>query len=169
MDSLRDLFVHDLRETYRLERRLVGVQAELAERATVDRLARAFADHAEETAEHAERIEAVFAALDAAPEERESPVIEALDRERRIVEDRVEDDDLRDVAALRWAAKTERVEIATYDGLLQLAGRLEPGADAVEPLEANLESEEAALDRLQLLAGAPELEPVWERLTTGEP
>lgn len=165
LNSLRDLFLHELRGAYRMETRLVRILDQMADNATNDQLAQGFADHAEETATHVERVEQVFAALDSEPEERECPLVEALDEERRTVEESVEDPDLLDMAYLGAGMKTERIEATTYDSLIQIAGKLDLGEDVVDPLEANRESEEDALDELQLLAGASELKSLWDRLT----
>ncbi len=164
IDSLHDMFVFELQSAYHMERRLVEILEEMAENATNDRISAAFADHAEETEAHVERLREVFHALDRDPQERNDPVLEALDQQRRTMEGSVGDEDLLNMFYLGAGTKTERVELTTYDSLIQLAEKLELGDDVVEPLEANRESEKEALDQLQLLTGASELKALWERL-----
>ena len=54
----------------------------MAVKPTNERIASGFADHRKETEGHVRRIERAFEAMGRPPEERECPVVEALDEER---------------------------------------------------------------------------------------
>ena len=163
IDSLEDTFVHELQGAYHMEMRLIDVLEEMATKATNDTISEGFADHAEETKDHVERLREVFHAIDRDVQERNCPIVEALDEERRTVEESVSNDELLNMFYLGAGMKTERVELTTYDSLVQLAGKLELGDDVTDPLEANRSSEKDTLDQLQTLAGASELKSLWER------
>lgn len=165
LDTTHDLFVHELRGAYHMERELVEALDEMAMRATNDRISTGFADHRDETREHVERVEEAFRAMGLEPEERECAVVEALDEERRTVEDAVGDRDLLNQFYLGAGMKTERVEITTYEGLLTMADRLDLDDDVTDPLQLNLDSEETTLKELRTLSTASDLKQLWEKLT----
>lgn len=164
IDDLDDMFLHELQAAYHMETRLVEILKEMAANATNDRISAGFADHAEETKEHVERVEKVFTTLGLYVQERNCPIVEALDQERTIVEESVSDEDLLNMFYLGAGMKTERIEITTYDSLVRLAEKLQLGEGVIDPLEANRESETEILDQLQILAGASDLKSLWERL-----
>lgn len=164
INSLNDMFVYELQGAYHMERRLVDILDEMAENATNDRISAGFADHRDETKEHAERVREVFHALDRQPEERECQLVEALDEERQNFEGMVHDD-LLNLFYIGAGIKTERIELTTYDSLLTIADRLEYGSDVTDPLKANERSEDKTLSKLQTLSTASELKSLWQKLT----
>lgn len=164
MESLQDLFVHQLQGAYRTERHLVDSLDEMARNAEHDAVAGAFADHRDETKQHAERLRSVFEALDLEPQERPVPVVEALDEERAAVEETVRDEELLDVFYVNAGVKTERIELTAYEGLLVLARRLELDDEVVEKLEANRDGDEDALQQLQTMTTASNLDSLFQRL-----
>ncbi|QLG29713.1 ferritin-like domain-containing protein (plasmid) [Halorarum halophilum] len=164
-DTMHDLFVHELRGAYHMERRLVEILDEMAMNATNDRISTGFADHRDETRQHVERVEEAFRALGLEPEERQCAVVEALDEEREIVEEGVTDPDLLNQFYLGAGMKTERIEITTYDSLLTMADRLDLGDDVTDPLQRNRDSEDTALKELKALSTASDLKDLWDSLT----
>lgn len=164
INSMRDMFVHNLRGAYHMERRLVGILDEMAENATNDKIATGFADHRDETERHVERLEEVFQALGETPEERDCPIVEALDQERRTVEAAVSDPDLLNMFYLGAGMKTERIEITTYESLLLAADRLDMDDDVTDRLEANLDNEESTLKELRSMSKASDLKSLWQKL-----
>ena len=163
IDSLDDLFAHELRGAYHMELRLVDSLDEMAANATNDRISGGFETHRDETKKHVERVRNVFAALGEPPEERDCAIVEALDQERQIVEQAVRDPDMLNLFYLGAGMKTERIELTTYDSLIMTAEKLGLGDEVTDPLEQNRDSEEDTLDQLQVLAGASEVKTLWER------
>lgn len=163
--SLHDQFVHELRGAYHMEMRLVDILDEMAENATNDRISAGFADHRDETKEHVERVRDVFQALDLPPEERECSIVEALDQERRTVEESVRDRNLLNTFYLGAGIKTERIELTTYDSLLLIADKLDLRDEVTDPLLANRDSEKKTLDKLQTMSKASDLKSLWKRFT----
>ncbi|RQG98685.1 DUF892 family protein [Natrarchaeobius oligotrophus] len=165
MDSLEELFVHRLAQQYYVEQELVDALDEMAIDATNERLSRGFTDHRDETRTQVERIEDVFAALDRPAEARDSPVLDALEEERRDLEREITDDDLRNMVYLNAGMTTERFEMTAYERLSTMAGELGYGDAVRKPLESNYDEEKAAYRELSAMETASELKSLWERLT----
>lgn len=165
IESMHDLFVFELQGAYHMEKQLVETLDEMALKATNDRISQGFADHRDETERHVERIEEVFDVIKRPSEERPCPVVEALDEDRRTVEENVQDQELLNLFYLGAGMKTERIELTTYDSLLTLADRVDLGDEVKAPLRQNRESEEDTLDQLQTLSTTSDLKQLWQRLT----
>jgi ferritin-like metal-binding protein YciE len=60
LNSLRDLFIEELRDLYSAETQLVGALPKMAEAAASQELASAFKHHLEETRGHVSRLESIF-------------------------------------------------------------------------------------------------------------
>lgn len=153
VDTPAEMFEHSLAETYYVENRLVDELDEMAAEADNDHLAEGFADHQAETLDHVARLESVFYALDLEPRERESLVFDALAEERERFAAETTVGALRDLYEMQAATKAERLEIASYEGLLTLADHLEYPDGVTDPLAESLSEERAALRRLE---GLPE-------------
>lgn len=167
IDNLDDLFVHKLAQQYSVENELVGALDEMALTATNDRLSRGFADHRDETREQIERIERVFSALDRPAEEREDPVLDALEAERREMENLIDDEDLLNTVYLGAGMMTERIEMTAYESLTMMAHQLELGADVTDPLQQNYDEEKSAYRELDAMSTASDMKSLWDRLTPG--
>ncbi|WP_232688473.1 DUF892 family protein [Halobacterium zhouii] len=150
VNTLEELFEHELQDIYFAEHELLDVLEELAEQTEDEEIAQAFRDHREETEHHVERVEQVFDMIGEPPEEAECKGIEGLVEEHDQFMNRSPDQAIADVYNLTAAQKTEHYEIAAYGNLALLADRL--GMDeAGDLLHENLEEEEDALDTLATL------------------
>jgi len=166
IQTLRDLFLHELRGAYYMEGVLVDELDEMASTVTNDRISRSFADHREETREHVRRLQDVFEALEVKPEERPVPVVDAIVDECRTTDEMVSDADLLNMSYLSAGMKTERIEITTYDSLLQMAKQLELDDNVTDPLKKNRDDEKDTLDSLESLSTGSELKSLWKRLVS---
>src|SRR5215213_11000909 len=66
-NSLRELFIEELRDAYDAEKRLARALPKLSKAATSESLQMAFADHAAETEDQVTRLEQVFRAIGETP------------------------------------------------------------------------------------------------------
>lgn len=164
IETLQDLFVDELREAYYVETNLEGELDHMAMRASNDSISTGFADHRDETRMQIERLESAFAALDLQPEERRSPVLDALVEERERFEELIDDDDLLDIVYLGAGMKTERVEMTMYEGLLMNARKLDLSDDVTDPLDENHDEEKQTFEELRSLSGGSELKSLLGRL-----
>ena len=60
LNSLEDLFVHELKDLLSAEKQLVKALPKMAKGATSDALRESIEDHLEQTKGHVERLEAIF-------------------------------------------------------------------------------------------------------------
>ncbi|GAB3674765.1 YciE/YciF ferroxidase family protein [Halopiger thermotolerans] len=163
--DLEELFHHKLAQQYHIEQELVETLDEMAINATNDRLSEGLADHRDETRQHVQRLEDVFAALDRPAERREAPILDALETERTTMEDAIEDDDLRNMMYINAGMMTERIEMTAYEGLTTMANKLDYGDDITDPLESNHDEEKSAYRELSAMESASEMKSLWDRLT----
>jgi ferritin-like metal-binding protein YciE len=111
-------------------------------------LAKAVAEHLEQTREHGPRLEAVFRAVDAEPSSNLSPPVEKLAQHHDELAGSFANDRIADVFHAAAAAATEHHELAAYDAVLALAPAVELPDDARKLLEQNRSEEADALQRL---------------------
>lgn len=161
MNTLNELFEHELEDIYYAEHELLDVLEELAEQTDDEEISQAFRDHREETQQHVERVEQVFDMIGEPPEEEECEGIQGLVREHDQFLDQDPDQKMLDVFNLTAAQKTEHYEIAAYGNLALIADRL--GMDeAGDILHENLEEEEATLEKLKDLTDNYDYEQLKE-------
>lgn len=181
VETLRDQFLYDLRGQYYVETTLADALDRLVDQTAVDSLdeapdaelrdalASAFADHRDETDEHVDRLERAFEALDRQPDARPSPPIDGIVEEKERFTNVVLNDAARPLHYLDTGLKTERLEVRTYESLLANAERLDAPDDAIAALEANLDDEREALQRLEELADGSATESLRDRLADRSP
>lgn len=163
--DLHDKFVYDLQEMYYIENRLVDVLDDLAMDAANEELGEGFREHREQTREHVTRLEDVFRAIDEPPEQRSSPVFDALLTEReQFLEEAGGDEDLRDLYDLGAGVKNEHLEIAGYEGLIQTARKLDLSREVTNALNQNLDEEQETKKQLKMLGEDSTLRKVFARL-----
>src|SRR5437868_1810177 len=78
MESLQDLFVHDLKDLYNAEIQLTKALPKMAKAANEPALKQAFQTHLKETEGHVERLEQIFEELDESPKGKKCKAMEGL-------------------------------------------------------------------------------------------
>lgn len=162
--TLDDLFEYRLQGAYYVENRLVDALDELQTSATSETLVDAFAEHRDETERHVERLRTVFEATGIPATERNVPSVDGLLEEKRAFDAAGRDEDLQNLFYVELARKSEQLEITTYDGLLDLADRLNLGDDVIEPLRQTKREEESALEKLETVSGGSEFDSLLDHL-----
>jgi ferritin-like metal-binding protein YciE len=150
-DSLRDLYVHELKDVLHAEKQLVKALPRLAEQATAPELRAALRDHRVVTEEHVRRLETIFDDLGQAARARRCVGMEGLIAEgQELIEEDLEPRVL-DAALIASAQRVEHYEIAAYGTLRTYARQL--GFDRhAELLQRTLDEEGAADKRLTQIA-----------------
>jgi len=159
-NDVEDMFVHQLERMYYVENRLVDTLDEMASEANNDKLQRGFADHRDETREQVERLERAFDALGHTPQESQSHVLDALQKEHEEFAAQSPDGELQDLFDMQAGMKTERFEITGYEGLLMLAKKIDVGDDVTDPLEDNLSEEKSTLRELEGLSKGSKIKSI---------
>lgn len=151
MEAFQELYIAELQEAGSLERMLVDALPRLAEAASDDGLKRAFREHAEETREQLEDVEAILQKLNADPQEHKDQSMQRLVQESAKMVDLVEPGPVRDAALIASAQRIEHYEMAVYGTLAAYAKHL--GYDQEHQiLRGILEQEKDADELLSELA-----------------
>jgi ferritin-like metal-binding protein YciE len=151
MTTLNELFDHELKDIYYAEHQLVEALQTLADESSDENIRKAFQSHRKETQGHIKRLDQVFKSLGEKPTPETCPGIDGLLKEKKAFAKEKPSDEILDFYNLAAAQKTERYEITAYESLIEMADALGRSA-IVTQLEANLQEEEAALQKLKGLA-----------------
>jgi ferritin-like metal-binding protein YciE len=151
MESIEELFEHELKDILGGEQALVDALEQMAEETSDREIKKAYLQHRKETQGHIKRIEKIFRSLGQKPEAESCPGIEGLIKEKRVFMREKPTEELLEFFNVGAAQKVERYEITSYESLIDMADKLGLSA-AVELLEENLQEEEAALNKLKAIA-----------------
>ena len=146
LQSLKDLFVEQLRDLYSAETQLVEALPKLASAASHDELRQAFEHHLEETRGHVDRLREVFEQLGTTPGGETCKAMKGLIAEGDEIVKAEGDSAVKDAALIAAAQRVEHYEIAGYGTVRTLAGELDLG-DARDLLDQTLD-EESSADKL---------------------
>jgi ferritin-like metal-binding protein YciE len=145
--KLEEFFIEELKDIYWAEKHLTKALPKMQKASTSEELASAFADHLTATEEHVSRLEEAFEMMGETPKAKKCEAMEGLVKEaEELIEDTEDDTSTRDVGLILGAQKVEHYEIATYGGLITLAGTL--GRDDVAELLKQTLAEEKEADEL---------------------
>jgi ferritin-like metal-binding protein YciE len=151
IESLDDLFMHELKDILDAERQLVKALPHLAEAAESEDLRAGFEQHLAESKEQIGRLESIFESFDEAARGRHCAGMEGLINEGQELIKEVDPSPFRDAGLICAAQKVEHYEIAAYGTLVEYAKIL--GLDeAAELLKASLGEEKEADEKLTQIA-----------------
>jgi ferritin-like metal-binding protein YciE len=151
IESMSDLFVHQLQDIYYAEKRIVGALPDMIAKATSPELKSAFEAHLGETKNHVKRVERVFQLHGAEPKQVDCPAIDGIIEEADEVGSEVEDKKVLDAALIASAQAVEHYEMTRYGTLVAWAKTL-GRADCAQILQQNLAEEKAADEKLTVIA-----------------
>lgn len=149
--GFRDLYLAELEEAVSFERLQVEALGAISEKASDDRLKRAFREHRNATARHVESIEALLRKHQADPRAHEDQSVQRLVGESEKMASLVEAGPLRDAALIASLQRIEHYEIAVYGTLIAYATVLGFDDDR-QILSGILEQEKDADDLLSDIA-----------------
>src|SRR5206468_6740108 len=149
--TLEDLFHDTLKDIYFAEKKILTALPKMAKAAQSEELKEAFQKHESETEEHVERLDQVFAELDARPSGKTCDAIVGIIEEGQEVMKEYKGSPALDAGLLAAAQAVEHYEISRYGTLKTWAEELGL-ADAAELLEETLEEEEATDEALTEIA-----------------
>src|SRR5581483_11332485 len=134
LDSLEDVFVHQLNDLYSAEDQLVEALPKMAEAASNGELRKALEHHLQETKDHRDRVE-------------ECKAMKGLIEEgEEVIQTSGADSAAKDAALIAAAQRVEHYEIAAYGTARTLAGEL--GHDEAKDLLDQTLDEESNADKL---------------------
>jgi ferritin-like metal-binding protein YciE len=151
LESLRDLFVDELKDLYSAEHQLLKALPKMAKAATATDLKRAFESHLKETKGQVERLEQVFASLEVSPRGKKCKAMEGLVEEGAELMKEDADPDVMDAGLIAAAQRVEHYEMAGY-GCVRTYAQLLGETKAATLLQKTLDEEGAADKKLTQIA-----------------
>jgi ferritin-like metal-binding protein YciE len=124
LDTLKDLYIDEIKDLYSAERQLVKALPKMAKAASDTQLQQAFRTHLKETAEHAARLEQICKDLGVSPRGKKCVAMEGLIEEGSELIKENADPDVLDAGLISKAQRVEHYEIAGYGTLRTYAHQL---------------------------------------------
>jgi ferritin-like metal-binding protein YciE len=150
-NSLRELYVDELRDLYNAETQLVKVLPKMAKASSNDGLREAFEEHLRQTSEHVSRLEEIFERLEEKPTGKKCRAMDGLVKEGSETMKEDYDGEVMDAAIIAAAQRVEHYEIAAY-GTVRDFARILGESQQVSLLEQTLDEEKQADKKLTELA-----------------
>jgi ferritin-like metal-binding protein YciE len=151
LETLKDLYIHELKDLHSAEKQLVKALPKMAKAATNEDLAAGFEEHLEQTEEHVARLEKILASHDESIRGPKCKGMEGLIEEGKEMMEEEGDDDVRDAGLISAAQRVEHYEIAGYGCARTYAEELGDDTGA-SLLSHTLEEEKATDEKLTELA-----------------
>jgi ferritin-like metal-binding protein YciE len=151
LDTLKKLFVEELRDLYSAENQLLKALPKMAKGASSEELKQAFEDHFEQTKDHVDRLEEIFKGLDESPKGKTCHGMQGLVEEGSEILNKHGEASVLDAGIIAAAQKVEHYEIASY-GTVRTFANLLGEDEAAELLQQTLDEEGDADKRLSELA-----------------
>jgi ferritin-like metal-binding protein YciE len=151
LDTLKKLYVEELRDLYNAENQLLKALPKMAKGASSDELRQAFEDHLAETKGHVERLDEIFEELDESPKGKTCKAMKGLVEEGSEILEEEGEESVLDAGIIAAAQKVEHYEIASY-GTVRTWATLLGEEEAADLLQQTLDEEGEADKRLNELA-----------------
>jgi len=151
INSLRELYVEQLRDLYDAENQLIKALPKMAKEASSDELRQGIEEHLEQTRGHAERLEQIFEQLGEKAKGKKCKAMQGLlDEGKEVLEEDMEED-TKDAAIIAAAQRVEHYEISGY-GTARTYANLLGENEAAGLLEETLNEEKETDKKLTQLA-----------------
>ena len=151
MQTIEELFEHELKDIYSAETALLDALEQMAGESTDREIKRAFTQHRKETQAQIKRLEKIYKSLGRKADAGTCPGMEGLLKEKKLFMRERPSPELLEFFNVGASQKVERYEITAYESLIDMAEKLGMN-DAVELLEESLQEEETALNKLKTIA-----------------
>ncbi|MGH7651854.1 MAG: ferritin-like domain-containing protein [Gemmatimonadaceae bacterium] len=146
MDTLKDLYVEEIKDLYSAEKQLVKALPKMAKAANTPELQQAFRTHLKQTAEHAARLERICQELGVSPRGKKCVGMEALIEEGSELIQEDPEPEVLDAGLISKAQHVEHYEMAGYGTVRTYARQL--GFDNQADLLQRTLDEEGETDHL---------------------
>lgn len=150
-NSLRELYIDELRDLYNAETQLVKVLPKMAKASGNERLRKAFEEHLRQTSDQVSRLEQIFEQLEEKPSGKKCLGMVGLVKEGAETMGEDYAADLKDAAIIGAAQRVEHYEMAGY-GTVRAIAELLGENEHVSLLNQTLEEEKQADKKLTELA-----------------
>ncbi len=151
LDSLKKLYVEELKDLYSAEKQILKALPKMAKAASATPLKEAFKAHLEETKGQVERLDQIFQALGTNPKGKKCKAMEGLVEEGKELMEEDADPAVLDAGLIAAAQRVEHYEIAGY-GCVRTYAKLLGENQAMRLLQETLDEEGATDKKLTQLA-----------------
>jgi ferritin-like metal-binding protein YciE len=151
MESLKELYVDELKDLYSAEKQLVKALPRMAKNASNPELKQAFTDHLEETEGHIERLEQIFEMLGERAGGKKCKGMEGLIEEAKEMLEEDASEEVLDAGLISKAQHVEHYEMAGYGTVRTYAQQLGLD-DQAQLLQQTLDEEGKANELLTQIA-----------------
>lgn len=145
INSLGDLFMHEIRDLYNAETQLVEALPKMAQAASGSELQEAFNSHLDETRSQVDRLERIFDQLNESPQGEKSEAMAGMIRQGEEIIQKEGPEAVKDAALIAAAQRIEHYEISGYGTARTYAEEL--GHEEVANLLDEILSEEKSTDQ----------------------
>ena len=146
MDSLKDLYIDELKDLYNAENQLTKALPKMAKKASAPELKRAFQEHLKQTEGHVNRLEKIFKSLGEKPTGKTCKAMKGLIEEGSEMLEEDGPESVIDAGIIAAAQRVEHYEMADY-GVVRTFALVLGESDAQELLQETL-NEEGATDEI---------------------
>ena len=152
LDSLRNLYLHELKDIYSGEQQILKALPKMAQAASSPELRAAFEEHREQTRGHVDRLEQIFQKLDEPAKGQKCKGVEGIiDEGQEILKDEDTPPAVVDAALIAAAQRVEHYEMAVYGTICNYARRL-GFEDQARLLQQTLQEEKETDQKLTTIA-----------------
>ena len=151
LESLKDLYIHELKDLYSAENQIIKALPKMAEAATDSKLVAGFKKHLEETKEHASRLENILKSHDESARGPKCKGMEGVIKEGAEMIEEDAEDEVRDAGLISAAQRVEHYEMAGY-GTARTYAQLLGDNQGATLLQKTLDEEGATDKKLTQLA-----------------
>jgi len=151
LKSLRDLYVHELKDIYSAEKQIIAALPKMTKATQHEELVAAFEEHLEQTQVHLQRVEKILKELGETTKGDKCKGMEGLLEEASKMLEEDTTPDVLDAALIGAAQKVEHYEIASY-GTVRTYAEVLGEDEAAELLQMTLDEEVETDEKLTELA-----------------
>jgi len=151
LESLKDLYLEQLKDLHSAESQLVDALPKMADAASAPELKNAFREHLAQTRQHVERLEQIFKRLGESPKGETCEGMKGLIKEGEAMIKMKGEPEVIDAGLIAAAQRVEHYEIAGY-GTVRTYAELLGEQEAVRLLERTLQEEEETDEKLTEIA-----------------
>ncbi len=151
LETLKDLYIHELKDLYSAEKQIIKALPKMAKAAANKQLAAGFEEHFEQTKDHAARLEKILTSYDESTRGAKCQGMEGLIKEGDEMIEEDAEDEVRDAGLIAAAQRVEHYEMAGY-GCARTYAKLLGDQHGAQLLQVTLTEESDTDKKLTKLA-----------------
>src|SRR5712672_1209745 len=153
LDSLKDLYIHELKDLFSAEQQLFKALPKMAKAASNKELAAGFQQHLEQTKEHAQRLQQILSNHQQTTRGPKCKGMEGIVAEGAEMIEEEADEEVKDAGLIAAAQRVEHYEMAGY-GTARTYAELLGDPDGAQLLQTTLTEESDTDKKLTKLANS---------------